>query len=227
MVDAAHLKGDFKGTMLLAVAMDGNNQILPVAYAICKSECTETWSWFMEKLHDCVGDMGSLSFISDRHAAIAAAIENIFPTSHHGICGHHLYSNVVTKFGSKKTIKSFFWGACKAYTIEEFNDWMQRINNYNPELYAYLDRACPEKWARSRFEGMRYNMMTSNSAESINALSRYARKMPVLMLIDFFRTTMQQWYFERRNRASKTYIVHDTLITLSYLLCIENFDPVT
>nr|GEZ61189.1 hypothetical protein [Tanacetum cinerariifolium] len=32
IIDGAHLKGEFFGTMYLAVAMDGNNQILPLAY---------------------------------------------------------------------------------------------------------------------------------------------------------------------------------------------------
>ncbi|CAI9274109.1 unnamed protein product [Lactuca saligna] len=35
IMDGAHLMGDFKGTILHAVAMDGNNQILPLAHGIC------------------------------------------------------------------------------------------------------------------------------------------------------------------------------------------------
>nr|GEY18881.1 transposase, MuDR, MULE transposase domain protein [Tanacetum cinerariifolium] len=38
MIDDAHLKGLYKGTNLVAVAMDGNNQIVPIAFGICKGE---------------------------------------------------------------------------------------------------------------------------------------------------------------------------------------------
>nr|GEV77157.1 hypothetical protein [Tanacetum cinerariifolium] len=38
IIDGAHLKGEFFGTMYLAVAMDGNNQILPLAYEVGKSK---------------------------------------------------------------------------------------------------------------------------------------------------------------------------------------------
>ncbi|GKA77661.1 hypothetical protein Tco_0784198, partial [Tanacetum coccineum] len=38
IIDAAHLKGLYKGTNLLAVGMDGNNQIVPIAFGICKGE---------------------------------------------------------------------------------------------------------------------------------------------------------------------------------------------
>nr|KAJ0210178.1 hypothetical protein LSAT_V11C400189950 [Lactuca sativa] len=41
--------------------------------------------------------------------------------------------------------------------------------------------------------------MTSNSVESVNALSRDERKLSITMLIDFFRATMQQWWCQRRN----------------------------
>ncbi|XP_021985536.1 uncharacterized protein LOC110881641 [Helianthus annuus] len=42
IIDAAHLKGEFKGTLFLAVGMDGNNQILLISYRIGKSEDGET-----------------------------------------------------------------------------------------------------------------------------------------------------------------------------------------
>nr|GEX20083.1 transposase, MuDR, MULE transposase domain protein [Tanacetum cinerariifolium] len=38
MIDAAHIKGLYKGTNLVAVAIDGNNQIVPIAFGICKGE---------------------------------------------------------------------------------------------------------------------------------------------------------------------------------------------
>ncbi|GJR22453.1 hypothetical protein Tco_0970980 [Tanacetum coccineum] len=42
IIDAAHLKGEYKGTNLVAVGMDGNNQIVPVAFGICKGETGRT-----------------------------------------------------------------------------------------------------------------------------------------------------------------------------------------
>lgn len=60
-----------------------------------------------------------------------------------------------------------------------------------------------EKWSRAHFPGERFNIMTSNSAESVNALSRYARKLPIIMLIEFFRQSVQKWYFVRRETAGK------------------------
>nr|GEW48185.1 transposase, MuDR, MULE transposase domain protein [Tanacetum cinerariifolium] len=60
MIDAMHLKGLYKGTNLVAVAMDGNNQIVPIAFDICKGETGLCW-----------------------HAAIAMAVEKEFPLAFH------------------------------------------------------------------------------------------------------------------------------------------------
>nr|GEV95493.1 transposase, MuDR, MULE transposase domain protein [Tanacetum cinerariifolium] len=67
------------GTNLVAVAMDGNNQIVPIAFGICKGKTGPCWSWWMSVLKECIGDNSNLLFISDRHAAIALAIEKEFP----------------------------------------------------------------------------------------------------------------------------------------------------
>ncbi|GJY74195.1 transposase, MuDR, MULE transposase domain protein [Tanacetum coccineum] len=79
MIDVAHLKGLYKGTNLVAVAMDGNNQIVPIAFGICKGETGPCWSWWMSVLKECISDNPNLLFISDRHVAIALAVEKEFP----------------------------------------------------------------------------------------------------------------------------------------------------
>ncbi|GJZ77520.1 transposase, MuDR, MULE transposase domain protein [Tanacetum coccineum] len=85
MIDDAHLKGLYKGTNLVAVAMDGNNQIVLIAFGICKGETGPCCSWWMSMLKECIGDNPNLLFISDRHAAMAMAVENEFPLAFHAV----------------------------------------------------------------------------------------------------------------------------------------------
>ncbi|GJT85169.1 phospholipase-like protein [Tanacetum coccineum] len=73
IIDAAQLKGQYKGTNLVAVGMDGNNQIVPIAFGICKGETGPCWSWWMSVLKECIGDSPNFLFISDMHAAVALA----------------------------------------------------------------------------------------------------------------------------------------------------------
>ena len=46
IIDGAHLKDEFFGTMYLAIAMDGNNQIPSLAYGVGKYEIFRSWDWF-------------------------------------------------------------------------------------------------------------------------------------------------------------------------------------
>nr|GEW42591.1 transposase, MuDR, MULE transposase domain protein [Tanacetum cinerariifolium] len=68
---------------LIAVGMDGNNQIVPIAFGICKGETGSCWSWWMSVLKQCIGDNPNLLFISDRHAAIALALQDEFPLAYY------------------------------------------------------------------------------------------------------------------------------------------------
>ncbi|XP_052621428.1 uncharacterized protein LOC128127108 [Lactuca sativa] len=70
IVDDAHLNRKYKGIILHAVAMDGNNQILPIGYGICPKETKDSWTWFLEKLHECIGDVEGLTMVKDRGTAI-------------------------------------------------------------------------------------------------------------------------------------------------------------
>nr|GFB61477.1 transposase, MuDR, MULE transposase domain protein [Tanacetum cinerariifolium] len=44
IIDAAHLKGRYEGTNLLAVGMDGNNQIIPIAIGVSQGETGPSWT---------------------------------------------------------------------------------------------------------------------------------------------------------------------------------------
>lgn len=55
----------------------------------------------------------------------------------------------------------------------------------------YLEDVGFNYWARSHFEGRIYGILTTNIAESINALMKEPRKFPITQLVDHFRLTMQ------------------------------------
>ena len=49
-VDGTFLTGKYKGQILTAIATDGNNQVLPVAFAFVESESTDSWLWFLKNV---------------------------------------------------------------------------------------------------------------------------------------------------------------------------------
>ena len=72
-IDACHLKGVYRGVLLTAMALDGNNGQFPLAYAVVEKESKHEWSFFLSGLVralDAVEDQSKYTVMSDRHKVI-------------------------------------------------------------------------------------------------------------------------------------------------------------
>ncbi|GKA68468.1 transposase, MuDR, MULE transposase domain protein [Tanacetum coccineum] len=117
ITDGAYLKGTYKGTNLVLVGMDGNNQIIPIATGVSQGETGESWTWFLLKLKECIGEVPNLAIITDRHLAIMLACNTVFPNAFHGYC--YLTVNTLSDWATHKVMdrmqKSANW---KVHEIE-------------------------------------------------------------------------------------------------------------
>ncbi|RYR09818.1 hypothetical protein Ahy_B05g078241 [Arachis hypogaea] len=73
-VDGTHLYGKYKGALLVVVAQDGNQNIVPIAFAIVEGETADAWEFFLSNLRRYVVTIDGVGIISDRHNSIDAAI---------------------------------------------------------------------------------------------------------------------------------------------------------
>jgi len=66
-LDGCFLKGVCKGQLLVVVARDGNNQMLPLAWAVVEKENKHTWTMFVKCIRDDLGlgDGEGLTLITD------------------------------------------------------------------------------------------------------------------------------------------------------------------
>ena len=77
-IDGTFLTEKYRGTILTAIGVDGNHQLLPVAFAFVESENTDNWLWFLQlvKQHVVVG-RSNVCLIHYRHAGILQAINTL------------------------------------------------------------------------------------------------------------------------------------------------------
>ena len=61
-IDGTFLKGPHRGVLFVAVCMDGNDQIFPLAFGVGDSETNEAWEWFLTRLHKAIGEVDDLVF---------------------------------------------------------------------------------------------------------------------------------------------------------------------
>nr|GFA31229.1 transposase, MuDR, MULE transposase domain protein [Tanacetum cinerariifolium] len=129
------------------------------------------------------------------HAAIALAVQDEFPSSYHVVCCRHLMMNLSLK---RDITKALFWRICKAYTTEEFSRSISHLQDIQTDTYEKLCEVGPQRWSRAHCLLVRYNYLTSNSVEFVNACTVVYRKLPVLKLAETYRAMVQEWYYQRR-----------------------------
>ena len=94
-IDGTFLIGRYKGTILIAIVVDCNKQVVLIAFAFVENENTESWYWFLECVKiNVVAARSDVCLISDRHASLLAAIRQL----HEGSRGQPpLWPDVVSR----------------------------------------------------------------------------------------------------------------------------------
>ncbi|KAL5568417.1 hypothetical protein UlMin_024992 [Ulmus minor] len=76
--DGTFLKGLYKGVLLVATAQDGNSKCYPIVWGIVDSENKNSWTWFLTRLKEVIGDTDKLVFVSDRAQSINNVVSTVF-----------------------------------------------------------------------------------------------------------------------------------------------------
>ncbi|XP_077215579.1 uncharacterized protein LOC143850199 [Tasmannia lanceolata] len=76
LVDGTHLRGKYLGILLIAVGVDGNNGLVPLAFGVVETENEDSWCWFLYlvKRHVLPEGIGALTLCSDRQKGLMQAV---------------------------------------------------------------------------------------------------------------------------------------------------------
>lgn len=126
----------------------------------------------------------------------------MYPTAGHCICVVHLKRNIRSNFRARH-LEYLVAKAARTFRMQDFYSIFNDIKSNDAGCEEYLLDIGLEHWARAHIPGNRYNIMTSNLAESWNAVLREDRKFPVIPLIDFICIKLTEWFATRREAANK------------------------
>ena len=111
MVDAAHLKLAYKGTIFIHSGLTGNHQAHILPFVISGgNEDSRTWNTFNKLFATACPSVSSVEdghsyskfvFVSDRDKGLDKSLSEIFPRNNATDCVHHIKQNVKTWFGLK------------------------------------------------------------------------------------------------------------------------------
>jgi transposase-like protein len=89
-IDSTFLTGKYEGTMLIAIGINADCQLLPLAFAIVEKENVGSWGWFLCLVQRVVVGPGcEICVILDRHAGILNVIREVilnYSRVHHCWC---------------------------------------------------------------------------------------------------------------------------------------------
>ncbi|XP_073138078.1 uncharacterized protein [Henckelia pumila] len=200
-IDGTWLKGKYNGVLLVASAQDGNYHQYPLAWGVVDVESTSSWSWFLTKLLEVVPDETGLVIISDRHQGIINVVSSVYRNAHHGHCTWHLSQNLKTRC-KKKGATEIFLQIAKIYKQNKFDVAYSDFRKRYPEAAQFLDeRDTLDRWTRAYCPNTRYNIMTTNGVESINARLLEERKLSITSLLDSLQRLTSSWFVRYRNAS--------------------------
>uniref|UniRef100_K3ZNC5 SWIM-type domain-containing protein n=1 Tax=Setaria italica TaxID=4555 RepID=K3ZNC5_SETIT len=208
LVDGTFLTGKYKGTLMMAVAVDPEQQLVPLAFALVESENNESWSWFMKlvRVH-VLGPSRIVCMISDRHHGLLnCAKDHIdgFPPLVHRWCTRHFAANMSRRQKSNRVIGKLKL-LCKVHTEREFCEKLEDlVKDLNDDAKEWLkgEMEDKDKWAQAFDEGgMRWGIMTTNYSESLNGVFKGILSRPVAGIIEYTFEKCNAYFVNRWRKA--------------------------
>ncbi|XP_057755741.1 uncharacterized protein LOC130974919 [Arachis stenosperma] len=169
-VDGTHLYGKYKGALLVAVAQDGNQNIVPIAFVIVEGETADAWEFFLTNLWRYVVTVDGVDIISDCHTSIDAAIARSNGVwsplrAWHMYCIRHIGSNFLRRF--------------KAPYLHK----LVRLKERGEAYTQWCEDISVERWVLAFDRGHHWGHMMTNLVECINSVLKAARNLPVTAIV--------------------------------------------
>ncbi|XP_073223370.1 uncharacterized protein [Cicer arietinum] len=200
-VDGTWLYGKYRGTLLMAIAQDGNGHTLPIAYAIVEGETSYGWFFFLSRLQMFVTPQPNLCLISDRHESIKSAVRRVNSNWHHVFCVRHISQNFMRTF-KNGLMKDLVTNMGYAMTQPSITYFRRQISDWSQDAVKWLDDIPKEQWLQAYDEGRRWGHMTTNLSECMNNVLKGTRNLPISSLVQatYYRVTAK---FEERGTQAQ------------------------
>ncbi|XP_016187674.1 uncharacterized protein LOC107629404 [Arachis ipaensis] len=204
-IDGTHLYGKYKGCLLVAVSQDGNNNIVPIAFAIVEGETSDAWHFFLSNLRQHVVTRDGVGLISNRHDSIGSAISRSNgawspPRAFHMFCIKHIKSNFLRKFKAPY-LQKLIINIGYSRTVREYELRYQHLQERGEAYTQWLNCIPREQYVLAFDGGYRWGHMTTNLVEFINSVLKGARNLPVTTLVKETFYKLNELFTRKRAEA--------------------------
>ncbi|XP_016191543.1 uncharacterized protein LOC107632370 [Arachis ipaensis] len=181
---------------LVAIAQDGNSNILPVTFAL----------------------------VEDRHNGIKAMLEapdgGWLPlAAYRAFCIRYVTANFALTFKGKDA-RRLLVNATYAKTEVEFDYWFDILRSEDPAMCEWENRIEYSLWTQHRDEGRRFGHMTTNISECVNSILKGVRNLPVCSLVKATYGRLAE-LFVRKGREAEAQLGTEQQFSQHLGKCIE------
>ncbi|KAE8658728.1 hypothetical protein F3Y22_tig00116970pilonHSYRG00109 [Hibiscus syriacus] len=208
-LDIVTIKSEYQSELLTATALDGNEGIFPVAFAVVDVVNDDNWHWFLLQLKSALSIFQPITFVADRQVGYLKPISMIFKNSHHGYCLYRLIEGLKGDFSGSCTeevlqlIITHFYDAARATTLNGFRKSIENIRNISPEACEWILQSGPEHWSNALFQGSRYGHFSSNIAETFYSWVTKLPIIPIAKLIETICCKMMELMSSQKSDSSQ------------------------
>ncbi|KAL3684566.1 hypothetical protein R1sor_002588 [Riccia sorocarpa] len=207
-LDACFTKNKKYPTQLfIATTVDGNSQVVPLAYAVAPTENYENWRWFIQNLVASFEGLESRNVIivSDRQKGLEKAVAEVLPRNFHMHCAHHLKMNVIKHFGAAagKAFQTLVYMDDQAIYERRLVE-METRSSKGPDLVRYKRQILVDRYVRFAIPLPRYGRTTSNIVECINGALKPVRDYTPCHIIWQMWNYMLNLFYARREKARQS-----------------------
>ena len=171
------------GFLHVLTTRDGNNRVLPIAWAICETESGDTYDWFADQCYAA----GCGRYLNRAHSVVYSdrmkGIEQFFPRfrAYHGYCFKHIIENCRrhTKGCGRKFQDQTAWRMLNANSRRGFLHYLGIIRAQSPMAADYfqtkVNHAHTYQYMLNRNMVATHGFKTSQIVECINGVFVEAR----------------------------------------------------
>ncbi|XP_057803709.1 uncharacterized protein LOC131019041 [Salvia miltiorrhiza] len=199
-LDGCHLKGKTFGCLLTAVGKDGNDGIVPIAWAVVNKENKNNWKWFLmwlrQELNLGAGD--EVTLMSDMQKGLMEAVKEVTPAAEHRWCARHIYANWSKKWRGEE-LKKRFWATAWSSFQQKFKFNLAKVSAINKKAVEDLLHYPTENWCKA-YQSTRCStyMVDNNISESFNSSISDARHKPIISMLEEIRMLVMSRIKDRK-----------------------------
>ncbi|KAI3886266.1 hypothetical protein MKX03_007986 [Papaver bracteatum] len=203
IMDSTILTGVYSAVLLIACGVDGENEIVPIAFSVVEEENDDGWGFFVQCVQNLVlgPSRKELTVITDMKESIVTSIKQFLPVAHHSFCLQHLTENFVSKC-HERILEDLVWRCGTAFTGKECDYYLEHLRRGNTQASDWLEAVDKSLWTTSYFSGCRYDIYTTKLTESFKAIIGDVLDLPITGLVLGTRTKVADYLCKRQQDVS-------------------------